>query len=63
MSYNKQLDLQSIVQELSERLETGLSPAALEAVVDLLRAGVEPAKVIAAVTFLQQQQRSGAITR
>jgi Mitotic-spindle organizing gamma-tubulin ring associated len=46
--------------QLSDLLQTGLSPPACEAVIDLLRAGVEPDKVIAMVQQLQQQQQQRA---
>ena len=41
---------------ISDRLNTGLNEHALQAIVDLLRAGVHPEAVVAVVTSLQQQE-------
>lgn len=49
--------LQATVQAMSDRLETGLTPAALQAIVDLLQAGVPPDAVVAAVSSLSSRQQ------
>eukprot|EP00934_Nitzschia_sp_Nitz4_P008498 Nitzschia sp. Nitz4//scaffold1_size375055//189455//189685//NITZ4_000275-RA/size375055-processed-gene-0.136-mRNA-1//-1//CDS//3329541042//8488//frame0 len=49
-----QEDAQQLMQSMSDRLGTGLNAAALEAIVDLLRAGVHPDAVVAVVTTLSQ---------
>jgi Mitotic-spindle organizing gamma-tubulin ring associated len=38
-----------IVREISNRLDTGLPPAALEAIIDLLRQGVHPDAIVAVI--------------
>lgn len=38
-----------LVKELSIRLDTGLSPPALEAIVDLLQQGVSPDAIVAVI--------------
>jgi hypothetical protein len=52
---SRQMEL--VANAISERLETGLNSATLEAIVDLLRAGVSPDAVVAMVDQLQQQQQ------
>jgi hypothetical protein len=44
-----------LISSISQRLVTGLNDDALAAITDLLRAGVHPDAVVAAVTSLQQQ--------
>jgi hypothetical protein len=51
------MELCAVAAAISDRLETGLSPATLEAIVDLLRNGVSPEAVVAMVDQLQQQQK------
>jgi hypothetical protein len=53
----RQMELAAVAAAISERLDTGLNPATLEAMVDLLRAGVSPEAVVAMVDQLQQQQQ------
>lgn len=54
---SRQMELCAVAEAMSDRLETGLSPATLEAIVDLLRNGVSAEAVIAMVDQLQQQQQ------
>ncbi len=49
-------EMYSVVQAMSDRLETGLNIEALSAIVDLLKAGVHPDAVVAVVTSLSQRQ-------
>ena len=44
-----------LISSISQRLVTGLNDDALAAIADLLRAGVHPDAVVAAVSSLQQQ--------
>ena len=50
-SRNSEIEL---IQAIAARLETGLNEDALRAITDLLRAGVHPDAVVAAVTSLHQ---------
>jgi hypothetical protein len=54
---SRQMELCAVANAISARLETGLNSATLEAIVDLLRAGVSPDAVVAMVDQLQQQQQ------
>jgi len=54
-SIARQVKMYETITAMSDRLETGLSPAAVESVVDLLRAGVAPDAIVAMVSQLQQQ--------
>jgi hypothetical protein len=54
---SRQMELCAVANAISGRLETGLNSATLEAIVDLLRAGVSPDAVVAMVDQLQQQQQ------
>jgi hypothetical protein len=54
---SRHMELCAVAAAISDRLETGLSPATLEAMVDLLRNGVSPEAVVAMVDQLQQQQQ------
>ena len=44
--------MMQILREISHRLDTGLPPAALEAIVDLLRQGVHPDAIVAVIESL-----------
>lgn len=52
----KSSQVQSTAQAMSDRLETGLTPVALKAIVDMLNAGVPPEAVVAVVSSLSQRQ-------
>ena len=51
----KEQETISVIQEMSDRLETGLNEEALKAIVDLLKAGTHPDAVVAVVTSLAQK--------
>ena len=49
------MEIESIIQRISDRLETGLNREALRAISDLLRCGVHPDAIVAVVSSLSQQ--------
>lgn len=55
-SISRQMELLEIVKAMSNRLDLLLSDESLEAVVDLLQAGVAPDAVVAMVTHLHHNK-------
>ena len=52
MAPNSDARITQIVTEISDRLETGLPPEALKAIIELLRQGVHPDAIVAVLESL-----------
>lgn len=55
-------DVTALLTEMADLLDTGLSADAVSAIVELIRAGVKPQALVAAIAKVRSQQQQQAQT-